>query len=443
MADIGSDGGANEHRQIMKKSWKMLGGTALAAAGLWAYMRHLDPEPHRSSNGHRLRLTDVPEPHSKEYAQAWEIAMGMPITSGNGIEMFKNGEEIYPAMLEAICEAKASITFESFEFYGDKMPRIFAEALADSARSGVKVKAILDYFGSMGTDPTHFDTMKEAGVDLVRWCRPTWYNRARLNSRTHRKLMVIDGRIGFTGGANVADPWIGRPENGAVRENHFRFEGPVVAQLQSAFMEHWMDEAGEWLFGDDFFPPLEAVGDYQAQTVSGMPLQGRLAIRRLYLMAIESARKSLKIAVAFFYPDPDMAEALCEAAERGVEVDVLVPGRNMELMAVRYASRNCWGPLLEAGVRIHEYDTAMYHAKSLIVDGEWASIGSANFDNRSFAINDEVNVNVFDRRFAKKLEDSFAEDLKECCSYDYERWCRRPWMEQWKGWVGNAFARQL
>ncbi len=421
----------------------MFGGATLGAVGLWTLLRRLDPEPHRSSNGERVRLADVPRPGSPEYVRAFESAMGVPVRAGNRIEMFKNGEEIYPAMLDAVAKAQKTVTFESFEFYGEEMPRRFAQALADKARSGVAVKAILDYFGSMGTHQRHFQTMLDAGVDLLRWRRPTWYNRAKLNSRTHRKLMVVDGMTGFTGGANVADPWIGRPENGAVRENHFLFEGPVVAQLQSAFMEHWIDETGEWLFGDGYFPRLEAVGDYPAQVVSGMPLQGRLTIRRLYLMAIESARKSLKMAVAFFYPDADMAEALCEASGRGVEIDILVPGRNMELMAVRYASRNCWGPLLEAGIRMHEYDTSMYHAKSLIVDGEWASIGSANFDNRSFAINDEVNVNVFDRRFAALLEAGFAEDLKACRTYDFGRWCSRPWTEQCKGWLGNAFARQL
>lgn len=390
-----------------------------------------------------VTLEDVPAAGSDGFRRTMENIVGSPILPGNRIEMLKNGEEIFPAMLAAIASAERSITLESYEFFGDEVPKNFVDALVERAEAGVPVHVVLDFIGSQQADPEHFERMEKAGVNLVRWRKPVWYQSDRFNFRTHRKLLVVDGEIGFTGGANLADPWLGNPETGGYRDNHFRFRGPIVAQLQAAFMENWLVSRGELLLGKAYFPELEYDGEIVSQLVQSSPKEGAKNIRTTYLIGIGGARDHIRIAAAYFYPDPGLKQALIDAAERGVTVDILLPGEKMESMFVRYATRNLWGPLLEAGIRIHEYDKTMYHAKAVIIDESWATIGSANFDNRSLRINDETNINIFCPDFVSSLIEQFDNDIAISTTYDLERWEDRAWHERFRGWLGNAIGSQL
>jgi cardiolipin synthase A/B len=360
-----------------------------------------------------------------------------PIVEGNQIEHIEGGEAIYAAKLEAIEEAQHSITFEIFEFFGDTAAAAFADALAEAAQRGVRVHALLDYVGSMPAEEEHLERMQEAGVEVIRWREPAWYQLPRFNHRTHRKLMVVDGEVGFTGGANVTDSWL--PDDGepGYRDHHFRFTGPVVGNMQGAFVEVWLEASGELLHGDAYFPELEPQGELPMQMVSSKPREGMHRIRMMFKYAIAAAQERITISSAYFYPDPSFLEALIEAAERGVEVRILVPGDSIDYGFVRHASVNRWRPMLEAGVEIYEYQPAMYHAKLISIDDRWASVGSTNIDNRSFRINKEGNVNVYDEEFARFVRGLVEEDLDDAILYTIERWEERPWHKRLAGWVSS------
>ena len=230
-----------------------------------------------------------------------------------------------------------------------------------------------------------------------------WYNLDRLNNRTHRKLLIVDGRVGFTGGIGVADHWLGNAEDKEHwRDSHFQVEGPVVAQLQGAFMDNWIESRGEVMDGADYFPQLEPVGGHYAQVFRSSPGEGSASMRLMYLLAIASAAKSIRIANAYFVPDSLVRDMLVQARDRGVDVEIIVPGPVLDAQIVRRASRAKWGPLLRAGVRIYEYQPTMYHTKVMVVDEVWSSVGSTNFDDRSFRLNDEANLNVLDPEFGQR-----------------------------------------
>jgi cardiolipin synthase A/B len=366
-----------------------------------------------------------------------------PIVAGNRVEILENGAEIYPAMLKAITEAKHTITFETYEFWGERAANVFAWALAKAAEREVRVHVILDYIGSTRADSNAFEKMAEAGVHIIRWRKPEWYKLSRFNHRTHRKLLIVDGRIGFTGGANIGDYWLGYPATGGYRDNHFRLSGPIVEQLQAAFMENWLHATGEVLLDESYYPQLEAVGDTPMQVITSSPREGLHQMRKLFLYAIAAAKQYIRIGTAYFYPDTQMLEALEEAANRGVKVDILLPGDNIDKGFVRHASINRWRGILEAGVRLHEYQPTMYHAKALIIDDQWVSIGSANMDNRSFRINDEANVNIFDADFAQRLAAQMEADLKQAKPYGLAQWERRPWHKRLSGWLSSLIGAHL
>lgn len=391
----------------------------------------------------KILPTNGPRVDDPAFRRVMDHLLESSITQGNRIELLKNGENFYPRKLEAISTAEKSITMETYEFWGDEIAWEFADALIERAEAGVSVHFIADYIGSVQADSEIWAALEDAGVEVVRWRQPSWYQSSRFNHRTHRKLLIIDGKVGFTGGANTADPWKGSPETGGYRENHFQLEGPIVGYLQAAFLDNWVNATGELLLGDAYFPELERQGELEAQMVISSPREGNKRIRTLFLLAIGSANEHLRIAAAYFYPDMQVKEALLAARERGVTIDILKPGEGGEDDWVRYASRNRWGDLLEAGVRIHEYHPVMYHAKSIMVDEEWTTIGSANFDNRSFRINDEANVNVFDPEFTRKMNRLFDEDLEDAELVTLESWRARSWRERMIGWLGNAIGPHL
>ena len=358
-----------------------------------------------------------------------------PITEGNQIDLLRDGEAIYAAMLEAVDGAKHSITFETYEFWGKKSAGKFADALADAARRGVEVHALLDFVGSVRADKDKFKRMEEAGVEVIRWRRPSWYQLSRFNHRTHRKLLVVDGRKAFIGGANIADNWLPDENNNAYRDNHFFVQGPVVANMQAAFMETWLDARGKKLGGDRYFPELTAKGDLRAQVVKSSPREGRHRMRVMFLYAIAAAQEQITAGTAYFFPDKGFLDALKEAADRGVKVRILMPGESINHGFLRHASINRWQPILEAGVEIYEYETDMYHSKLMSIDNQWASIGSVNLDNRSFRINDEANLNVYDEDFARFIRELIEEDMVKARRYDLERWKQCPWYHRLYGQI--------
>ncbi|MCC5810961.1 MAG: cardiolipin synthase B [Ectothiorhodospiraceae bacterium] len=378
-----------------------------------------------------------------EFRLSMNLLMQQPILQGNRMELFQDGEAIYGAMLDSIRQAEHSITFEKYEFWGEDAAGVFSEALAEAAERGVAVHVLLDFIGSVQANGEKFERMQEAGADVIRWRKPSWYELARFNHRTHRKLMVVDGQRGYIGGANVGDNWLPGEDRTPYRDNHFRVEGPVVGQMQAAFMENWLDARGELLLGNAYFPVLADVGDVDAQIVNSSPREGRHRVRHLLIYALNAAEERITISTAYFYPDASFLDALTAAAKRGVDVRILVPGDSIDKGFVRHASVNRWGPMLEAGVELYEYQPSMYHSKLMSIDDQWATIGSTNLDNRSFRINDEANLNVYDAGFARDIRELIETDLADSERYDLERWEQRPVRKRLAGWITSLIGAHL
>jgi cardiolipin synthase len=322
----------------------------------------------------------------EQFARAMGVLLGPAILEGNRFDVLVNGDEIFPAMLSAIRSAEKSITFESYIYWSGSIGQEFADALSERSRAGVKVHVLLDWLGSSKLDSTQLAAMKNAGVSVRRFHAPVWYRLDRMNNRTHRKLLVVDGKVGFTGGVGIADAWSGRAQDAAHwRDTHFRAEGPVVAQMQAVFVDNSIKLTGEAFHGADYFPPLSKRGEASAQMFSSSPEGGSESMHLMYLLAITAAAKSIHLSSAYFVPDDLTLKALVAAAKRGVKVKIITPGEHMDAETVRRASRARWGELLQANVEIFEYQPTMYHCKVLVVDGLWLSVGSTNFDNRFFA----------------------------------------------------------
>ena len=377
-------------------------------------------------------------PPDSQFTRVMGSLLGPSLVPGNRVTSLLNGDEIFPAMLSAIKSAKRSITFETYIYWSGTIAREFTEALSERARAGVKTHLLIDWVGSGKMDPEMLDAMEAAGVEIVRYRPLHWYTLDRLNNRTHRKLLIVDGKVGFTGGVGVADHWLGHaqdPEHW--RDSHFRIEGPAVAQLQAAFMDNWIESRGEVLDGEEYFPPQSRAGEHHAQVFRSSPGEGSASMRLMYLLAIASAARSIRIANAYFVPDSLVVDMLVKARERGVEVEIITPGPVLDAQIVRRASRAKWGPLLRAGVRMYEYQPTMYHTKVMVVDDVWCSVGSTNFDDRSFRLNDEANLNVLDPEFALEQARVFAEDRAQSQEVTLQQWERRPLKER----VQERFAR--
>lgn len=356
--------------------------------------------------------------------------LGPPIVSGNRVTTYRNGDEIFPAMLQAIHHAKRSITFETYIYWDGKIGRAFTEALAERARAGVKVKVLIDGIGGSRLSKSYFDEMKNSGVEVHKFHAfhvYDIYTYQEIDHRTHRKLMVVDGTVGFTGGVGIADLWSGHAQDPKHwRDNHYRIDGPGVAQVQAAFADNWMQTTGVVLEGDDYFPKLKPAGDVDTQMFKSSPTGGAESMQLLMLMFLAHAQKSVRIESAYFVPDGLVRDALEKAAKRGVDVEIIVPGPHIDKQFVRQASRASWGHMLQAGVKIYEYQPTMIHCKLLVVDDMWASIGSSNMDDRSFRLNDEANLNVHDALFAAQQSKIFQDDKAKSRLMTYEAWKHRP-----------------
>ena len=369
---------------------------------------------------------------------------GSNVSDGNRIETLLNGDEIYPAMLAAVEAAERTITFETYIYWRGAIAEDFADALAGRAEAGVEVKVLLDWQGSVPMDRAIRDRMEAAGVQVVRFRPVHWYNLDRINNRTHRKLLVVDGRVGFTGGVGIGDEWLGDARHpGEWRETHYRVTGPVVAGLQEAFADNWVEATGEVLKGSGFFPGLDRQPDGVRAHMTKSSAGGRNTMHLMMMTAIASAERHVRIGTPYFVPDDVAKHQLIAARQRGVEVDVLVPGAHMSKAFIRNASRHFWGDMLEAGVRIHEYQPTFYHPKVVIVDDAWVTIGSANFDERAFRLNDEANLGVFDAGFAREQAAIFDADLDRARQITLAEWESRPLRQRITDWAWSWLRAQL
>ena len=384
------------------------------------------------------------ETDDAEFRRSLSALLGPPIVEGNAVETLLNGEQIFPAMLQAIRAARRTITFETYIYWSGSIGREFVDALVERAGAGVKVHVLLDWVGSLKMDTALVDDLRKAGVEVERFHEPHWSNWGRLNNRTHRKLLVLDGQRAFTGGVGIADHWRGAARHpGEWRDTHFRVAGPVVAQMQAVFLDNWMRATGKVLHGEAYFPALKPVGPYAAQMFSSSPSGGSESMQLMYMLAITAARGSIDLASSYFVPDALTIQVLIEAARRGVKVRVLTPSGLIDSETVRKASRASWGPLLEAGVQIAEYQPTMYHVKGLVVDGFFTSVGSTNFDNRSFRLNDEANLNVLSTEFGARQRQVFEADWAQGRLITHAQWLARPWTEKVLERVALVIRSQL
>jgi cardiolipin synthase len=386
-------------------------------------------------------LYDIADP---QFARVMGSLLGPAMVEGNRVTTLINGVQIFPAMLEAIRGARRTINFETFIYWSGRIGGEFAAALAERARAGVQVQVLLDWVGAGRIDEELVESMERAGVRVHKYHPLRWYNLGRLNNRTHRKLLVVDGAVGFTGGVGIADVWAGDAEGPEHwRDSHFRVEGPVVAQMQAAFMDNWIETQAEVLHGEDYFPALSEAGPHRAQIFQSSSEGGSESVRLMYLMSIAAAARSIRLASAYFVPDDFAVQMLVEACRRGVSVEIIVPGGHIDAAVVRKASRSRWGPLLEAGVEIHEFQPTMYHTKVMVVDDLWVSVGSTNFDSRSFRLNDEANLNVLDGELAAELAQCFERDKSRSRRITLEQWRARPWSEKATERLAGLLRSQL
>lgn len=374
------------------------------------------------------RLYSTQDP---QFRRAIGSLLGPPLVGGNRAQELLNGDQIFPAMLTSIKGAQKTITFETYIYWSGDIGKEFAVALSERAKAGVKVHVLLDWLGSAKIDESILEEMRAAGVQIRKFHKPNWYNLARLNNRTHRKLLVVDGKTGFTGGVGIAPKWTGNGQDADHwRDSHFRIEGPVVAQMQAVFMENWLKVTGQVMHGEDYFPALQAVGTSDAQVFSSSPSGGSESMQLMYQLSITAAKTSIDLSSAYFVPDDMTAGVLADALKRGVKIRIITPGEIIDTDTVRAASRGTWGPLLKAGAQIHEYQPSMYHCKVMIIHNLLVSVGSTNFDNRSFRLNDEANLNVYDPAFAQQQTAIFEQDLTQARVVTYDAWVGRPLKEK-------------
>ena len=425
---------------MRSKRWKLAGlSVVVTLAAVLLFLNLSSAEKQIQRPIERLYSLESPQ-----FKRSLNLLLGPPLTDGNAVQVLLNGDQIFPAMLDAIRSAKHSITFETFIYWDGNIGQQFANALLDRAKNGVSIHIILDWLGSAKIDQESLARMRLAGIQVERFHKPSWWTLDDLNNRTHRKLLVIDGQIGFTGGVGIADQWLGSAQDPAHwRDTHFRIEGPVVAQLQIAFVDNWIKSTGTVLHGEKYFPPLSPAGSLSAQMFVSSPSGGSESMQLMYLTALTSASKSILLSAAYFVPDELTRKALIDAAERGVQITIIVPGEHIDTDVVRWASRESWGELLKAGITIAEYVPTMYHCKVLIVDDFLVSVGSTNFDSRSFKLNDEANLNVLDHGFAVAQRAIFEQDLADAQVVSLEQWANRPWREKLFEKLSAAMADQL
>jgi cardiolipin synthase A/B len=387
----------------------------------------------------------LPSNDSPEFLLLAEAMVDAKVNHTGELEVLKNGPAFYAAELEAIRNARRSVNLEAYIFQKSAIGRQYLDAMAERARCGVAVNVVLDAFGSANATRGFFGPLLEAGGKVHWYNSPAWYRLTRLDHRTHRELLIVDGQIGFIGGAGIADQWFsgahGQPR---WRDTMVRVEGEAVTNLQATFAENWLDASGELLAGNAYFPEIACPHKIAAMVINSTPsVGGSTRARVLFQLLLASARHSISITTPYFLPDKSLTRELCRAIEeRGVKLRILVPGHKSDHLLTRSTSRGGYGPLLKAGAEVYEYEPSMIHAKVLCVDGRWGVVGSTNFDNRSFGINDEVNLAVCDSAFAERVERDMSGDLEQSRRVSLEEWRTRPVTERAPELLGWILERQ-
>jgi cardiolipin synthase A/B len=428
------------NKRSPRRRWLIVFVTAALTVILVIFARNFI----QGDEGVQRRIPHLYSVHDSAFGRAMGLALGPSIVGGNKVVALFNGDEIFPAMLEDVRGAKNTITMETFIYWAGEIGHQFAVALSERARAGVKVYVLVDWLGSDKMDYADVAMMQTAGVAFQKYRPLRWYNLGRWNKRTHRKLLVVDGRVGFTGGVGIAEQWTGHAQDSVHwRDSHFRIEGPAVAQMQAAFMDSWVKATGDVLHGDGFFPPLAPAGPLAAQMFSSSPTGGSESMELMYLLAITAAEHSIYLSSAYFIPDALTQDALTHALKRGVKVQIITPGKYMDTKVARGASRSRWGPLLAAGAEMYEYDPTMYHCKVFIVDDLLVSVGSTNWDPRSFGLNDESNLNIYDAEFARRQVEVFREDLTRSHRVTLAQWEARPLREKFMEQMASLLGPML
>ena len=402
-----------------------------------AYVRTVIAEGDR---GGPPRVTDPLFPRTME------LLTGTHIEPGNEVEVLLNGEGTYPKLWKDIASAQKTLTVQMYFSQPGVVADTMAKYLAERARAGVRVLVLLDAFGSGTLTDEWEDTLVKAGVEVA-WLRKVrWYTLHKATQRSHVRVVVVDGRVGYTGGFGLADYWLGDGRHKEQwRESNIRFSGPTVAALQAAFAAGWAETTGELLTGDMFFPPIafETEGNVHAGLMHSLPTIGSTPAERFLALSIAGARKSLYISNSYFVPNVDFCNLLISAARRGVDVRVLTVSSETDVKTTWYAGRALYEMLLEGGVKIYEYQPAMMHAKTIVVDGYFSAVGSMNFDNRSIAFNNEAQIVALDSAVGKQMDEIFLEDLKYSEEIKLETFRNRPWTGKVLEWGAQKLRRVL
>ena len=425
---------------VVPTGWFVLG--CIASLVLAAYLLGglLGSSPEYRIHG----AEEMPSNDSNDFLNRLESLVDAKANRTGNFEVFTSGSEFYPAILDEIRGAQGSVCLEAYVFRKSEIARMYVDALAERARAGVEINLTLDAFGSANAGRAFFRPLVEAGGRVRRYNGLNWYRLLHIDNRTHRELVIVDGRTAFIGGAGVADQWYkGVESNPRWRDTMVRVEGEAVPNLMATFAENWLTSSGELLVGNAYFPEIRCPNPATALVINSTPTSGgSTRARVLFQLLLASARRSIAITTPYFLPDKSLMRELCRAVERGVEVRILVPGRKADHLLTRSTSRGAYGPLLEAGANVYEYQPAMIHAKILCIDHVWSVVGSTNFDNRSFGINDEVNLAIKDPAVAMRLERDMAADLKQSRRITLDDWRRRPVTERATELLGWVFERQ-
>ena len=415
----------------------------VAAAGVAWYAA--DSLRHRREGGHGYRLRGEVDVREASFLRAAESLTGAPVSFGNDAELLINGDQIFPAYVGAIRDAKETVNLLTYAYWRGDIATEVADTLCEKASAGVECNVIVDAVGAAKMDRKLVKKMRDAGVKVCFFRPPKPYAVRRLQYRTHRKLLIVDGTTGFTGGVGIAEEWTGNAEDpDHWRDTHVRVSGPVVRGLQGAFAENWLECTGDVLAGDRYLPEIDELEDGgPMQVMRSSATVGDTNAEALIFLAVAAAKRSIELTSAYFVPRPAFTDALVEAAERGVHMRILVPGSHIDKQIVRTAGRAAYDELIEAGIEIYEYCPTMLHAKTLTVDEIWSSVGSVNFDNRSFQLHDEVTLCVQSERFAGQLHGVFESDLEVSERIDPENWRGRPITQRARENVTKYARREL
>jgi cardiolipin synthase len=428
-----------EEKHVARYAWPA-GVTAAGAAWYAA-----DSLRHRREGGHGYRLRGEVDVREASFLRAAEALTGAPVSHGNDAEILINGDEIFPAYLGAIQDAEETVNLTTYAYWRGEIATAVGDTLCEKARAGVECNVILDAVGAARMDRKLVHKMRDAGVHVCFFRSPKPYAVRRLQYRNHRKLLIVDGITGFTGGVGIAEEWTGNAQDpDHWRDTHVGVTGPVVRGLQGAFAENWLECTGDVLAGDRYLPYIEPNEDGgPMQVMRSSATVGDSNAEALIYLAVAAAKRSIELTSAYFVPRPAFTEALVEAAERAVHMRILVPGSHIDKQFVRTAGRAAYDQLIDAGIEIYEYCPTMLHAKTLTVDEIWSSVGSVNFDNRSFQLHDEVTLCVQSERFAGQLHEVFEKDLEASERIDPDQWRERSLAQRARENVTKYARREL